>query len=61
MDIKCTCDSTEFSKLKFGGRKFQLQYEGDFALFRGSGFEPEILACKKCGKITFRVPPHERR
>ncbi len=45
--------------LKFGGRQFQLQYQGEFALFKGSGFEPEILACKNCGKIAFVIPESE--
>ena len=60
MGLKRTCESTEFLRLKFGGRKFQLQHEGEMALLKFSGFTPEMLACKKCGMIIFRVPESER-
>lgn len=61
MELKCICDSTEFSRLKFGGAEFRLQQEGEMALLKFAGFKPDMLACKECGRIVFRVPESQRR
>jgi hypothetical protein len=58
--VKCSCGSTEFVALKFGGRQFQLQRSGDLALFKWSGFLPIASACRECGQILFSVPEEQK-
>ena len=52
----CSCGSREFVRLKFGGRQFQLNLEDSVALFKWSGFEPDMSACKACGEIRWSLP-----
>lgn len=57
--FQCLCGSKKFKELKMGGDGFAFQWLEKSNFWKGSGFVPEILACKDCGRMTMKVPESE--